>query len=213
MPYDLNIPGWMPEAELRILEKLAQAIPVNGAMVEVGPFLGRSSWCWAKSADPSVSVYCLDMWNPAAHPYHPPSTIGEKTASQHDFGVADSLDQLYVTIDNFKQNTRDCPNIIPLQGASPQDFLDWNLPVDLVFLDGLHHNPGFWEDMNFWFHHIKPGGIFCGDDCARTHPDVLWSVHDFAKTHNLPFLVEGRIWMLPVPPHRDVIPSLFGKAR
>src|SRR5258707_3618142 len=78
MPYNLNIPGWMPESELKILEEVAQTIPKGGRMVEVGPFCGRSSWCLAKSADPSVKVTCLDIWDTSIHPYHPPTEIGER---------------------------------------------------------------------------------------------------------------------------------------
>ena len=33
MPYNLYIPGWMPEPELKILERLARLIPAGGAMV------------------------------------------------------------------------------------------------------------------------------------------------------------------------------------
>ncbi len=68
MSYNLNSPGWVPEAELKIIEMLAQTIPRGGNMVEIGAFCGRSSWCWARSADPAVTVHCLDIWNTAEHP-------------------------------------------------------------------------------------------------------------------------------------------------
>jgi predicted O-methyltransferase YrrM len=200
----------MPETELKTLEQLAQVIPPHGRMVEIGPFLGRSSWCWAKSVHPTVKVICLDIWNPAEHPYHPPTTIGQPGAINTEFGVAESLHEVVGSLENFRRNTSDCHNIETIQGASPHDFKDWQEPVDLVFLDGVHHNPIFWEDLNFWFWKLHPGGICCGDDCAKTHPDVLWGIHDFAKNHGLTFLVKGRIWVMARPPHKDVIPGLFG---
>jgi hypothetical protein len=209
MPYNLKIPGWMPESELRILEQVAQTIPRGGRMVEVGPLCGRSSWCWAKSADPTVKVTCLDIWDTSVHPYHPPAEIGDEGTLNPDFGAADSLEHVTGTLDNFKRYTRDCANIEAIQGASPYDFQDWTEPVDLVFLDGVHHNPVFWDDLNFWFWHVKPGGLCCGDDYARTHPDVVWSVHDFAKNHGLSFFVQGRIWFIPRPPHRSLVAALF----
>jgi hypothetical protein len=210
MPYNLKIPGWMPESELKFIEKLAGTVPPYGKMVEVGPFLGRSSWCWAKSVHPTVTVYCLDIWNPAEHPYHPPAVIGGKGEVGGDFGEAEKLEHVVGTLENFRRNTRDCPNIIPMQGASPRDFFNWREPLDLIFLDGVHHNPIFWEDLNFWYWKLKPGGLFCGDDSARTHPDVVWGVQDFAKEHNLTYFVQGRIWFILKPPHRDIIPALFG---
>ena len=207
MPYNLKIPGWMPEFELKVIERLARTIPPGGKMLEVGPFVGRSSWCWAKSVDPSVTVYCADIWNPAEHPYHPPTVIGGSDAdpARPDFGVADDVNHAVGTLENFKRNTADCPNIKPMRGASPKDFRDWTEPLDLVFLDGVHHNPVFWEDLNFWFWRLKPGGVACGDDFARTHPDVVWGVQDFAKNNNIPFLMEGRIWVMPRPPYRDFL--------
>lgn len=209
MPYNLSIPGWMPESELKILEQVAQTIPEGGKMVEVGPFCGRSSWCWAKSVAPSVRVACLDIWDPSAHPYHPPAEIGESATPNPDFGAADSLEHVAGTLANFQRYTGDCPNIEAICGASPYDFKDWQEPVDLVFLDGVHHNPVFWDDLNFWFWKLKPGGLCCGDDYSRTHPDVVWGVHDFAKKHGLSFFVQGRIWFMPRPPHKSLVSALF----
>ena len=210
MPYNLNIPGWMPEAELKIIEALAQTIPRNGVMVEIGPFCGRSSWCWSRSADPGATIHCLDIWNPSEHPYTPPAAIGLDNTTNADFGVAMDVEQSVGSLENFQYFTRDCHNIVPHQGASPDDFQHWEVPLDLVFLDGVHHNPIFWKDLNFWFWKLKPGGLCCGDDFARTHPDVVWGVQDFAKTHGLTFLVQGRIWMMPRPPHEPIPASLFG---
>ena len=209
MPYNLNIPGWMPESELKTLEQIAFTIPKHGRMVEVGPFCGRSSWCWSKSADPTVRITCLDIWDPAQHPYTPPAEIGRGQARKPDFGVADHVAQTAGTLENFKRYTWNCPNIEAIRGASPYHFKNWSEPLDLVFLDGVHHNPIFWDDLNFWFWKLKPGGLCCGDDFARTHPDVIFSVHDFAKAHGLSFFVQGRIWLIPRPPHRNIIETLF----
>ncbi len=201
MPYDLDIPGWMPEPELKILERLAWAIPAGGAMLEVGPFCGRSSWCWSKSVAPGVSVTCVDIWDPMAHPYSPPSELSADAVSGADFGKAADARACWGTLENFRFYTRDCHNITALRGSSPGDFADWPLDsLDLVFLDGLHHNPGFHADVTHWFWRVKPGGMLCGDDCARTHPDVLWTIDDFCKDLGIPFTVERRIWMIRRPP-------------
>ena len=195
--------------ELKLIEQLAVTIPKNGKMLEVGSFVGRSSWCWARSVDPSVIVYCLDIWNPSEHPYHPPAIIGGQGSLGTDFGAAAELDHVVGTLENFRRNTDDCPNIRAIRGASPIDFGNWWKPLDLVFLDGVHHNPIFWEDLNFWSWQLKPGGILCGDDAARTHPDVARSIQDFAKNHDLTYFVIGQTWIIPRPPHRIVIAALF----
>src|SRR4051812_4871503 len=110
MPYDLDIPGWMPEPELRILERLARTIPAGGAMLEVGPFCGRSSWCWSKSVDPSVQVTCVDIWDPDEHPYTPPTLDGDAEAGE-DFGKMARAGANSGTRENFEFYTRDCHNI------------------------------------------------------------------------------------------------------
>lgn len=203
MPYNLDIPGWMPEPELKILERLARTIPPGGAMLEVGPFCGRSSWCWSKSVDPSVSVTCVDIWDPVEHPFSPPAKTEAGAASDADYGRTTSERGHWGTRENFDQYTSDCHNITAIRGHSPQDFGDWpHDSLDLVFLDGLHHNPGFHADVMHWYPRVKPGGILCGDDCARTHPDVLWTIDDFCKERDIAYTVERRIWMLRRPPPR-----------
>jgi len=51
----------MSETELQLIEKLAETVPKNGVIVEVGSYNGRSAYAWAKSCDPSVTVYCIDQ--------------------------------------------------------------------------------------------------------------------------------------------------------
>ena len=190
----------MPEPELKILERLARRIPAQGAMVEVGPFCGRSSWCWSKSVDPTVSITCIDIWDPSEHPFSPPTKTFEHEAVESDFGKSTRERGNWGTLENFHYYTRDCTNITAMRGRSPQDFRNWPIQsLDLVFLDGLHHNPGFHDDVTHWFPRLKPGGMLCGDDCARTHPDVLWTIDDFCKDLSIPFSVERRIWIIERP--------------
>ena len=41
MAYNKDILGWMTEHELQIIEKLAQRVPNEGLIVEVGSMFGR----------------------------------------------------------------------------------------------------------------------------------------------------------------------------
>lgn len=199
MPYNLSIPGWMPEQELRVIEDLARRVRSGGNIVEVGSFCGRSSWCWAKSVDPSVIVHCLDIWNPAQHPYTPPSLI-DADSDPARFGAAGTWREAEGSLENFQRYTADCPNIRAHRGASPDDFGQWpRASAHLVFLDGVHHNPTFHRDLWFWWERLKPGGIYCGDDYARTHPDVIYTVRDFASHLGLSIAVKGRVWITQKP--------------
>jgi len=199
MPYNLNIPGWMPEHELRVIEDLAGRVAPRGNIVEVGSFCGRSSWCWAKSVDPSVTVHCLDIWDPKEHPYTPPS-LADADTDLGRFGAAKDWREAEGSLENFTRYTADCPNIVARRGHSPDDFWQWPFTsADLVFLDGVHHNPIFQKDLWFWWERLKPGGIFCGDDYARTHPDVIFTVRDFTMHHGLSLVVKGRLWITQKP--------------
>jgi len=53
--YDLTIRGEITHRELQAMEAVAKLVPRDGVVVEVGSYLGRSSWAWAKSVDPSVT--------------------------------------------------------------------------------------------------------------------------------------------------------------
>lgn len=199
MPYDLSIPGWMPERELKVIEDLATRVRQNGTIVEVGSFCGRSSWCWAKTVHPSVTVHCLDIWDIAQHPYHPP-VCGHPDSDPAKYGAALTPAEARGTFENFCRNTAGCPNIASHRGASPDDFLDWpRESADLVFLDGLHHNPGFHRDLWFWWERLRPGGIYCGDDYMRSHPDVIYTVRDMTAHCAIDFAVRGRIWIMQKP--------------
>jgi SAM-dependent methyltransferase len=203
MAFNLQIPGWMPEHELRVIEDLARRVKPHGNVVEVGSFCGRSSWCWAKSVHPTVKVHCLDIWDPSAHPYHPP-VAGEKDSDLGRFGMASDWREAIGSLENFQRYTADCPNIVAHRGASPGDFASWPpASADLVFLDGVHHNPTFARDLEFWWERLKPGGIFCGDDHARTHPDVIFTVLDFATQLRLNYAVKGRLWITQKPHNRE----------
>jgi hypothetical protein len=157
----------MPEPELKSLKRRARTIPAGGAMVKVGPFCGRSSWCWSKSVAQDVAITCIDIWDPQEHPFSPPSKVDEDSPSSEDFGKTSRRDGANGSRENFVFYTRGCDNITAVKGRCPETFQGWPLDsLDLVFLDDVHHSPVFHADVCHWFASAKPGGMLCGDDCA-----------------------------------------------
>ena len=57
-----NIPGWMTNRDLDILAKLSALCPINSAMLEVGSFLGRSTYSLYKNKKDSVSLSVIDTF-------------------------------------------------------------------------------------------------------------------------------------------------------
>lgn len=62
MAYNDKIPGWFSIADFESLEFLVKNVPENGNIIELGSFLGRSTWCMAKTCHPTAKVHCFDYW-------------------------------------------------------------------------------------------------------------------------------------------------------
>jgi hypothetical protein len=117
---------------------------------------GRSSYKIATVAPQSI-LYCIDGWegyNSANHDH------SEEWCIKNGWPLNGTL----CTLEFFKQNVKDCANIRPIKGHSPQCVRYWTEPVDYVFLDALHKNPSDWDNIEFWLPKIKTGGIFVGHD-------------------------------------------------
>jgi hypothetical protein len=63
--------------------------------------------------------------------------------------------------------------------------------VDVVYIDGLHHYQGVWDDMTAWWPILRPGGLMAGHDYmhevdgAGTIFTVKPAVDEFARKMNL----------------------------
>ena len=194
MAYNLSLPGQMSEEELIFIERLASGVPPKGRIVELGSLFGRSSWAWAKSADPSVTVYCVDPWKRE-------NWIGEL---ERKFGVA-------FGVETFHRHTADCTNIVALPGYSPDDLGDWNLPLDIYFDDSVHNNPVFRQNLDFWVQHVKPGGIMCGHDYRPEFPDIVSEVNLLAERMGARVEVVGSLWMIELPANGHRHPGHSGE--
>jgi len=141
--YDTNIRGAVSVEDLKTIEYLASLVPKNGIVVEVGSFLGCTGYALAKSVHSSVTVYCIDKWDNK-------NMAGKGLCS----------------FDVFKENTKDCPNIISIQADSPFDEIikNWNKFIDLYFDDANHSLPTIRHNMDHWEQFVKPTGILCGHD-------------------------------------------------
>lgn len=163
---------------LRYLGRLAQSVPKNGTIVEIGPLYGSSTWVLSKNADPSVTIYSIDTWDP--QPWIPRRLP----------------DALPFSIDAYKHYIKDCPNVVPIQGWSPSIVADWDKPIDMFFDDATHGDPGFSENVNFFLPFMKQSGIVCGDDFASGWPDIVRIVNQLARKWEVRPEVSGRVWSI-----------------
>lgn len=155
MPYDLDIPGQVSEFQLQAIEAVASLVPKGGCVVEVGSLFGRSSWAWAKSVPQDAIVYCIDPWEGNQ------GVRGLEQAHNIQYGIG-----------QFREYTKDCPNIRPVQAYSPDGMRGWDIPVDVYYEDAVHTNPTLDRNVKFWTSKLSPNGIVCGDDYRPRFADV-----------------------------------------
>lgn len=173
MPYREDIPGFMPLTDLRVIEALSETVPANGIVVEVGSYFGRSSWAFAKSVDPSVKVYCIDPWI--------------------------ATEEYNARLEDFKEYTKDCSNIIAIKGCSPDIPWPAELKIDLAFIDGNHKSPYVDKDLDHWSKKLSKNGILSGHDFnPKKYPDVCRAVIRASQTLKRPFRIfdDSTIWFL-----------------
>ena len=196
---DMSIPGQMSRAELLVLEDLARQVPPNGVVVELGSLYGRSSFTWATTVLPSVTVYCVDPWERDGW-------IIDLVEKQHENCPPFSFQQ-------FQQYTRGLRNIKPIVGRSPDDVKTWTQPVDLYFDDSMHHNPHFRKNLYFWLRQMKPNSIMCGHDYCSKWPDVCTEVDELARILGTQVHVEEWVWWIKLPPRIRLSAKLRAAAR
>jgi predicted O-methyltransferase YrrM len=194
MPYNVNIIGWMTEPELQSIESIANDVPENGVIVELGSMFGRSSVCWALSA-PTATVYCVDRFRTEHMEYN--------TNFEDQVAIAAGRNPLrdvkYHMKNEFTRNTRGISNIVMIEGESPN--IDYpGDEIDVFFLDAEHNNPNDWDNLCHFIPMIKEGGIVCGHD-MYVFPDVTDNVTKLEKLFNTKYTSYegGTIWSFKLP--------------
>lgn len=179
----------MTIAELEHIEKLATRVPEKGRILEIGSFYGRSTWTWSKSIPSSAVVHCIDPWNDWP-------ILGSHRESLS--GIVPDGD-LLTNVEIFEQNIKDCSNVTFTQNYS--EFVLPSMPYhhfDLIFLDGMHSNPAFHNDLIFSYPLVRSGGVLCGHDFSPSFPDIISEVTRFADHLGLSIERESdsTIWVL-----------------
>lgn len=182
---DPAIPGQIGWNELVAMARIARSVPPNGIVVEVGSLFGRSSFVWARNVHPSVTVYCIDPW----------------VREQWIIDLVESRQKpaLPFSLEAFRHYTKGLHNIRTIQGYSPDIVKDWDRPVDLVFDDADHDEPGLSRNRDFWVKWVKPGGVFCGDEYHAAYPACLKKTHELAIEWGVPVDHAGLFWWLRRP--------------
>jgi len=182
LPYRMDIPGQVSEAQLQAIEAVATLVPENGCVVEIGSLFGRSSWAWSRSVPETATVICVDPWegNEGAH------AVGRTHGVRYGF-------------ESFADFTRGCDNIVPIRAYSPEG-VSWSRPIDCYYEDAVHTNPILGRNIAFWTSFLRPTGIACGDDYRPRFPDVRAAAARLAAELGRELIIVDFFWcLLPNP--------------
>jgi len=183
----------MSARDLRIIANAAARVPALGTIVEIGPFLGRTTYAIAKAAKPGITVYAVDSWDWLPEDYGP-ELPGGPIDPESD---AERL---------FASYTAECRNIVRIKGLSPKA----HPPVpgrgfDFVFIDGDHLSPGFDRDVEFYFRNLASDGILMGDDYDPVNwPDIVRFLCAFSERTRCSVERRGdKLWVILRPSPRS----------
>ena len=176
LPYDLSIPGWMEECELRWLS--AQAHEMD-SIVEIGCFQGRSTYAFLHNC-PGI-VHAVDTWEPMwgngiqTWPLFYEHLLERLTVEE----------ALKLRIHHMRSD----------QAAIAFDVA--GIMADMVFIDADHTYEACKTDIEMWLPRTRK--LICGHDLD--HPDYpgvrqaveekFWSKLDRRPVFDRP---AGSIW-------------------
>jgi hypothetical protein len=186
---NLTIPGWMSARDLRIIADAASRVRAGGTIVEIGPFLGRSTYAISKAANPGVAVYVVDTWD----------WLPDDYGSELPGGPIDPRADPEAL---FAGYTTGCGNIVRVKGCSPKTAPPRpKRGFDFVFIDGDHLSPGFDRDVEFYFKNLAAGGILMGDDYDPINwPDIVRFLGKFSKQTRCTVKRRGdKLWEILLP--------------
>ena len=206
--YSNNIRGWLSVDDQHVIAELAKNVKTQGKIVEIGSLMGKSSVAWADNADPSVEIYCIDIfprnWK---HEYKIAKNI------ELDFLHFPTANVIYNTYDEFKKNTYKYSNIQMIEGYSPTEFTDYNQnliesikEIDLLFIDASHKNPNDWDNILYFIPKMIHCGIISGHDFKPWYepnrfPDVVENVNRLEAMFDTKaiFYPNSSIWTIKLP--------------
>ncbi len=145
LPFDDQ--GWFGNAEY--LGRQMSIIHPR-VIIEVGSWLGCSTRFMAALLPEGGKLYAVDTWKgSSAEPLHL-----QDPRMPH-------LYQLFLSNVKHAGLTN---KIIPIRMDSIEASKALNVKADLIYIDASHETASVLADIVAWYPHLRPGGIFCGDD-------------------------------------------------
>ena len=175
-----EVPGYLTEQDVAVIESISQRLPDAGRLVEIGSFLGKSACEWARTfgtLGKRYEIFCIDSFNATRDAL-------VQVLIRSDFQVPESPKDQW---EFFLHYTKSHANITPIKAFFDRDFRWLQGPVDCVFEDSDHRADTLEHALPFWWKHLNNRGIICGHDYHM--PQVKMSVDQFALSVGQPVTV------------------------
>jgi MMP 1-O-methyltransferase len=158
-----GIPGWTRGEEARELARISFSLPAGANIVEIGAFLGASAILLAgpRRLRQSGVVHCVDPFDCSGDLFSIP--YYQRILAEAGGG---SLREL------FERNIRKSgvgPWVQIHQGRAAEVARNWEVPIDLLYLDGDQSRAGAREAYEAWAQFLKPGGVIALHNSRPEH--------------------------------------------
>ena len=152
---ELNLPH--DPAQLAYFRSLRDQTPNDAVIVEIGSYVGAIA---NQFVGGSRKVFSIDPWAmDDVFAKDDRQFVLLEDARDNRGGI----DEIYFTW--MKNAGPDLfVNMFPIKGFSQDIVKFWNLPIDLLYIDGCHLYESVKGDIIDWMPKVKKGGIIAGDD-------------------------------------------------
>lgn len=147
-----NIPGFSSPEEAVALLEAARSLPKNAVIAEIGSFLGASAvvMAGARKSVGSGFVCCIDPFDGSGDEFSVPHY--QEIQNESKLPLRQRFDN-HIKQANLKKWVKVFPGFGQTVGR------EWEMPLDMLYLDGDQSPAGARETYEIWHPFLKKGGI------------------------------------------------------
>lgn len=146
--------GFMPPDEGLALYRAASEVPVDGALLEIGSYCGKSAlYLGAAARDRNTLLFSVD--------HHRGSEENQPGWVWHEPDLVDPAVGKIDTLPFFRRTIHDAGlegTVVAIVGDSAKIAEHWSSPLALVFIDGGHGVDPAHRDYAMWSPLVRSGG-------------------------------------------------------
>ncbi len=177
--------GFMPADEGEALYDAALALSVDGPLLEVGSYCGKSAvYLGAAARERGRMLFSVD--------HHRGSEENQAGWEWHEPDLVDPEVDRMDTLPLFRRTIHDAGlegTVVAVVGDSPAVAANWGTPLALLFIDGGHGEEPARLDYERWTPHVAAGGTLVIHD---VFPDPADGGRPPYEQIYLPAIASGR---------------------